>query len=79
MAINVGQRKINETESTMRCYAVDASMVLAEHTIKNCSNENHFDPKYRGSITQALIIMARDKLLQRMDIFYNSLFKEVTA
>ena len=60
MAINVGQRKVNETESTMRCYAVDASMALAEHTIKNCSNENHFDPKYRDSITQALIIMARD-------------------
>lgn len=60
MPVNVGQRHIEETPSNLKCYAVDAAMVLAEHTLKNCKNEKHFSPEYRDSITNPLIVAARN-------------------
>ena len=60
MPVNVGQRHVPETPSNLKCYAVDAAMVLAEHTLKNCKNEKHFSPDYKDSITQPLIEAARN-------------------
>lgn len=60
MATNVGQRQVPDNESTQRCYAVDAAMKLAEHTLKNCKSEKHFSPEYKDSITQPLIEAARN-------------------
>ena len=60
MAVNVGQRQVPDTASTAKCYAVDAALDLAEHTLKNCKNEKHFSPEYKEWITDPLVMAARD-------------------
>lgn len=64
MAVNVGQRHVPDTPSTARCYAVDAAMELAEHTLKNCKNEKHFSPEYKDFITRPLVTAARNTFVK---------------
>ena len=42
MAVVVGQRNVKDNEFNNRCYAVDATLELALHTIKLCQNEKYF-------------------------------------
>ena len=55
MAVNVGQRQVPDTASTARCYAVDATLDLAEHTLKNCRNKKHFLPEDEERLTIKIV------------------------
>lgn len=60
ISVNVGQRNIPDTAATAKCYAVDAALDLATHTLKNCKNENNFSPEYKEFITDPLVAAARN-------------------
>lgn len=55
MAVVVGQRNVKDNEFNNRCYAVDATLELALHTIKLCQNEKIFLPEYKETITDRLL------------------------
>lgn len=53
-------RHHNNPKAEQTLEAILMAKKLAVHTIKICSNENVFDPKYRGAITNDLIETAKD-------------------
>lgn len=55
MAVVVGQRNVKDNAFNNRCYAVDATLELALHTIKLCQNEKIFLPEYKETITDRLL------------------------
>ena len=55
MAVVVGRRNVRDNEFNNRCYAVDATLELALHTIKLCQNEKIFLPEYKEAITDRLL------------------------
>ena len=59
MSVNVGQRNVQDTQANRQCYAVDACLSLAIHTIKLCSNENVFVPAY-ARVTESIVALATD-------------------
>lgn len=54
MSVVVGQRNVKDTPFNNKCYAVDATLDLALHTLKICGNENIFTPEYK-EITYRII------------------------
>jgi hypothetical protein len=57
MSVNVGQRHVPDTPQTAQCYAVDAALDLACHTLKIAKNHNIFTDEY-VEIRSAIIAMA---------------------
>ena len=55
MAVVVGRRNVKDNEFNNKCYAVDATLELALHTIKLCQNEKIFLPEYKETITDRLL------------------------
>ena len=59
MAVSVGNRHIKDTAANRMFYAVDAARLLAVHTIKICSNEKVFIPKF-SHITDQIVAIAME-------------------
>lgn len=60
MSVNVGQRHVPDTPANRQLDACQKAMELAIHTIKICGNEKVFYPEYRDSLTNDIIICAKD-------------------
>lgn len=60
MSVNVGQRHTPDTASNRALDACVKARELAAHTIKICSNENIFLPKYQTALTNKVIDLATD-------------------
>lgn len=58
MSVVVGQRNIKDTPFNNRCYAVDATLDLAQHTLRICSNENIFTPEFKPTVTDRITDVA---------------------
>lgn len=46
MSVVAGERKVEDTPQNRMFYAVDSARELATHTIRICSNQKIFDPRY---------------------------------
>lgn len=60
MSQNIGQRNIPDTETVNKCYAVDATLNLLVHTLRNCKNRNIFTEEYKETVTDKLTGIASD-------------------
>ena len=54
MSVVVGQRHIRETSFNNKCYAVDSTLDLAQHTLRICANEKIFKPELKHSLTDRI-------------------------
>lgn len=54
MSVVVGQRNIKDNPYNNRCYAVDATLDLAQHTLKICNNEKVFTPEFKSTVTERI-------------------------
>lgn len=60
MAVNVGQRNVKDNPTNNLFYAVDATLDLLCHTLRNCKNPNIFTTDYKDSVTDRIIDLAED-------------------
>lgn len=60
MAVNVGQRNVEDNQRNRVLIACDKAKQLAIYTIHICKNTKVFDPIYYDSITVDLIRYAKD-------------------
>lgn len=60
MAVNVGQRNVKDNPTNNLFYAVDATLDLLCHTLRNCKNPHIFLPEYKDTVTDRITGLAED-------------------
>lgn len=60
MAVNAGQRHVQDTAGNRALDACEYARELAIHTIKICNNKNIFKPEYQSALTNQIIALAVD-------------------
>lgn len=64
MSVNAGERNVPDTPQNRQLDACWKARGLALHTIKICTNQNIFLPKYQSALTDDLIKLANNIYLK---------------